>query len=59
MAAPHISALAARLLQRNPSLTPSQIKRTITTTARPMPSCGSNCGAGLADAAKAVRSLRP
>ncbi|WP_413098191.1 S8 family peptidase [Streptomyces sp. Inha503] len=59
MAAPHISALAALLLQRNPNLTPAQIEQAITTTARPMPSCGSNCGAGLADAAKAVRSVRP
>ncbi|MDN3261209.1 S8 family peptidase [Streptomyces sp. CSDS2] len=57
MAAPHISALAALLLQLRPRLTPAQVERVIKATARPITSCGDNCGAGLADAGAAVRSL--
>ncbi|BCM65209.1 MULTISPECIES: S8 family serine peptidase [Streptomyces] len=57
MAAPHVSALAALLLQLRPSLTPAQVQRVITGTARPIAGCGQNCGAGLADAGAAVRAL--
>jgi serine protease len=57
MAAPHISALAALLLQLRPRLTPAQVQRVIKATARPITSCGDDCGAGLADAGAAVRSL--
>ncbi|NYV72832.1 S8 family peptidase [Streptomyces sp. UH6] len=57
MAAPHISALAALILQLRPDHTPAQVQDVITTTASPITSCGDDCGAGLADATAAVRSL--
>ncbi|MDT0268563.1 S8 family peptidase [Streptomyces sp. DSM 44915] len=57
MAAPHISALAALLLELRPDLTPAQLERAIASTARPVPGCPDDCGAGLADAGAAVRAL--
>ena len=56
-ATPHVSALAALLLERAPSLSPAGVLDAITATARPIDSCGADCGAGLADAGAAVASL--
>ncbi|MEV5722370.1 S8 family peptidase [Micrococcus luteus] len=58
MATPHVAGLAALLLAKQPSLTPAQVESTLKSTARPMPvTCSAGCGAGLADATKAVSSL--
>ncbi|WP_338674522.1 S8 family serine peptidase [Streptomyces sp. SCSIO 30461] len=57
MAAPHITGLAALLVDANPSLTPAQIESTIKSKARTLPgSCSGGCGAGLADAAATLGS---
>ncbi|MET8762797.1 S8 family serine peptidase [Lentzea sp. NPDC004782] len=58
MAAPHIAGLAALLVAKKPSLTPAQVKDLIKTNSRPIPgTCSGGCGAGLADAAKAVNAI--
>ena len=58
MATPHVAGLAALLLAAQPSLTPAQVESTLTSTARSMPvTCYAGCGAGLADATRAVSSL--
>ena len=55
MAAPHVSGLAALMLSRNPALTPAQIEATLKSSARAISgSCTGGCGAGAADAYKAV-----
>ncbi|MFE7480187.1 S8 family peptidase [Streptomyces sp. NPDC057552] len=57
MAAPHIAGLAALLKQKAPSLTPARIEQTVKDSTRGLPgSCTGGCGAGLADAAKALSS---
>lgn len=57
-AAPHIAALAALMLAKNPKLTPSQIQSIMKANARPLPAgCPPGCGAGLADAAKTVAAV--
>jgi len=58
MAAPHIAGLAALLVAKKPSLTPAQVKDLIKNNARPIPgTCSGGCGAGLADATKAVNAI--
>lgn len=58
MAAPHIAGLAALLYSEDTSLSPSQIETIIKQSAvnRPVLGC-SNCGAGIADALVALRSI--
>ena len=57
MATPHVAAVAALVMQKNPSLTPDQVKTILTSTARPLPgSCSGGCGAGILDAAAAVQA---
>lgn len=58
MATPICSGVAALLLQKNPSLTPSQIKKLIMTTAHPIGSLPATTqGSGLIDAAKAIERV--
>ncbi|MBT0571347.1 S8 family peptidase [Curvibacter sp. CHRR-16] len=62
MAAPHVSAAIALMLQANSTLTPAQIKTILQNTARSFPSgsyCASvsTCGAGLLDVDAAISSL--
>lgn len=63
MAAPHVAAAVALLLQVKPTLTPAQIKTLLTNNARAFPS-GTNCigsttcGAGMLDAFAAVKALQ-
>ena len=55
----HISGLAALMLAEQPSLTPAAIKTIIKESARPFVDSDCNtakCGAGLADAAAALRA---
>jgi|JI10StandDraft_1071094.scaffolds.fasta_scaffold01941_2 subtilisin family serine protease len=53
LAAPHVTGVVGLMLSRNPSLTPSQIRQILQNTATP--ACGGKCGAGLLDAAAAVK----
>lgn len=54
LAAPHVAGIAALLLSQDPTLTPAAVKQRLQATARPIPGCSSDCGAGLVDAARAV-----
>lgn len=60
--APHVAAVAALLLQINPTLTPAQVRSYLTSNARPFPAgtyCAgrSDCGAGMLDAFRSVNAL--
>jgi subtilisin family serine protease len=60
MAAPHVTGIAALLLQRNPRLTAAQISKILISAARPKPGAGGPefdpaFGFGLVDALEAVR----
>jgi hypothetical protein len=54
-----VSAIAALLLERKPSLKPGDIRAILMTTANPLGSMGehSASGAGLVNAYRAVKSL--
>lgn len=54
MATPHVAAVAALVIAKNPSLTPDQVKSTLTSTVRAFPGTCSGCGAGLVDANAAL-----
>jgi serine protease len=54
MATPHVSGVAALMLQANPALTPDQIESILKTTARAFPATCSQCGSGIVNAAAAV-----
>ena len=49
MAAPHVSGLAALLLERHPQWTPPQVKSALVQTAAPMPEPATRAGTGFAD----------
>lgn len=66
MAAPHVAGVAALMLDREPGLTPAQVRALLKLTARSLSAtaCGngeplsvSDCGAGLIDAAAAVGAV--
>jgi subtilisin family serine protease len=59
IAAAHVSGIAAMLLERNPSLRPSDIRSTLIATARQIgpPTPDSDFGAGIANALRAVTWL--
>lgn len=58
MAAPHVAAMAALMLQVDPSLTPAQVTSYMTNYARPLPgACSGGCGAGLIDPAATLIAL--
>lgn len=61
MAAPHVAGAAALIMSANPDLTPADVEAILKQTARPLPgSCDTGgCGAGLVDAAAAVRVAQP
>jgi serine protease len=54
MATPHVSAVAALMLQVNPALTPDQIESILKSTSRAFPATCSQCGSGIVNAAAAV-----
>lgn len=54
LSAPHVAGLAGLILSKRPGLTPSQVVARIKQSARPIPGCGVDCGAGLMDAAAAL-----
>jgi serine protease len=58
MAAPHVAGVAALLLASRPGMTPAQVEAHLRATARALPgTCSGGCGAGLVDAAAALRTL--
>lgn len=56
MATPHVSAVVALMLAKNPGMTPDQVKSALMNTARPFPAACSQCGAGIVDATAAVNA---
>jgi serine protease len=54
MATPHVAAVAALMLAKNPALTPDQVESLLKSTARAFPATCSQCGSGIIDAAAAV-----
>ncbi|MEY4748248.1 MAG: hypothetical protein RIQ60_462 [Pseudomonadota bacterium] len=55
MAAPHVSAVAALMLARNPALTPDDVEARLKASARALPvACTQGCGAGIVDASAAI-----
>lgn len=60
MAAPHVAGLAALMMSVNEGLTPQQVEEQLKNSARPLPgTCAEGCGAGLIDAAAAVKAVLP
>jgi hypothetical protein len=57
MAAPHVSGLAALLLEQHPSWTPLQVKSALVQTAAPLSEPPTVAGAGLADAGRATSPM--
>ncbi len=58
MAAPHVAGVAALMLAVNPAMPAGMAGYLMERTARPFPAACSNCGAGLLDAAEAVKTAR-
>jgi serine protease AprX len=56
VAAPIVTSVAAQMLQANPRLTPRQIRDMLTATARLLPHAPEQQGAGVLNAASAVRA---
>ncbi len=57
MATPHVSGVAALMLQANPKLTPDQVKSLIAQSATPVAGCPAiMCGTGLVNAYNAVEA---
>jgi serine protease len=56
-AAPHVAGAAALLLERRPTLTPDGVQLILTSTARRLAGCLTQCGAGALDTDAAVRQL--
>jgi serine protease len=54
MATPHVVAVAALMLAKNPALTPDDIEAKLKSSARAFPASCSGCGAGIVDASAAV-----
>lgn len=54
MAAPHVSGVAALVLEKKPSFTPDQVKKCLQNTAESLGLSANQQGAGLVDAEKAV-----
>ena len=61
VAAAHVSGVAALLIERNPKLTPSDVRRILTRTAKSLGSRerARDFGAGLVNAYQAVSSVGP
>ena len=58
MATPHVSGLAALMVEARAGLTPAQIKVRLESGARAMPgTCAGGCGAGIIDARATIASL--
>jgi serine protease len=56
MATPHVAGVVALMLSKNPNLTPDEVESKLKATARAFPAACSGCGAGIVDAAAAVKA---
>ncbi|HEX8785206.1 MAG TPA: S8 family serine peptidase, partial [Telluria sp.] len=54
MATPHVSAVVALMLAKNPNLTPDDVAARLKSSARAFPASCSGCGAGILDASAAI-----
>ena len=54
MATPHVSAVVALMLAKNPTLSPDQVESLLKSSARAFPATCTQCGSGIVDAAAAV-----
>lgn len=54
MAAPHVAAVAALMLQARPSMTPAGVATVLKSTTKPFPYGCASCGSGILDAQAAV-----
>ncbi|WP_409485081.1 S8 family serine peptidase [Arsenicicoccus dermatophilus] len=57
MAAPHVAGVAGLLVGLKPTMTPAEVRSTLTSTARRFPSSCTGCGAGILDAGAAVAKV--
>ncbi|MFI7575431.1 S8 family peptidase [Micromonospora sp. NPDC049497] len=58
MSAPHVAGIAALMLGKRPTLTPSGVESALKANARAIPgTCSGGCGAGLVDAAATVGAV--
>jgi serine protease len=54
MATPHVSAVVALMLAKNPNLTPDDVAAKLKSSARAFPASCSGCGAGILNASAAI-----
>lgn len=59
MATPHVSGLVALMKALNPDLTFAQAKTVLQGASSSIANCATGCGAGLVDAAAALRAIKP
>jgi serine protease len=55
-ATPHVAGVIALMMAVNPKLTSAQVRSILIKTARPAPANCPGCGAGIVDAAAAVKA---
>jgi len=54
MATPHVAAVAALMLSKNPNLTPDEVESRLKSSTRAFPASCSGCGTGIVNASAAV-----
>jgi subtilisin family serine protease len=59
VAAAHISGVVALMLERNPRLTPAEVKAILTATAKKLPQGKNEVGSGLVDPVQAIAKSGP
>jgi len=59
VAAAHISGVVALMLERNPRLTPAEVRSILSTTAKKLPQGRNEVGAGLVDPLQALSKAAP
>ena len=59
VAAAHISGVVALMLERNPRLTPAEVRNILSATAKKLPQGRNEVGAGLVDPVQALSKAAP